>query len=147
MVFKNYDPNIPLDASLGLIFRLNNLWARVDEPAITGNFRKWNFLLDRLFVNLLYKESLDVEHDDKGKITDVKFNEKDKELFDFLNNKVISSQIKLKCSKTIKERDNAFKELYNALLLKDSGIRKFMYELKLYMKESNKNPANAMWGG
>ena len=49
------------DASLGLVFRLNNLWAQADYMALSGTYKKWNNVLDRIYCNLLYKENLEIE--------------------------------------------------------------------------------------
>ena len=54
------------DATLGLIFRLNGLWAEVDIPAKTGDYEQWNNVLDRIYANLLYREDMVVEKDNEG---------------------------------------------------------------------------------
>jgi len=46
------------DAGWGLIYRLNNLWGQVDPKATSGNFEGWNFVLDRIYCNLLYEDNM-----------------------------------------------------------------------------------------
>jgi len=46
------------DAGWGLIYRLNNLWGQVDPKATSGNLDSWNWVLDRIYCNLLYGEDL-----------------------------------------------------------------------------------------
>ena len=46
------------DAGWGLIYRLNNLWAQVDPKATGGDFEGWNFVLDRIYCNLLYEDNM-----------------------------------------------------------------------------------------
>jgi intergrase/recombinase len=148
MAYKfNHDPNAPVDASLGLIFRLNGLWQRMDESAYNGDFVKWNAMLDRIFCNLLYKNSLDIVQDEKtGKIVDVKLDEEDQRTFDYLNNKYLSALETYRKARTKESLHNAKEELYAALMMKDVGLRKFMFKLKLYLKESDRNPARSMFG-
>ncbi len=55
------------DASLGLIFRLNNLWASVDMVSVDGNYLKWNNLLDAIYRNLLHNEEMIPIVDKQGK--------------------------------------------------------------------------------
>lgn len=140
----------PIDASFGLIYRLNQLWQRVDVPAMNGDFDKWNFTLDRIFCNLLYKEDFEQVRDTEGNLIEVKLSGNDQEIWNYLNKKFLLARKKLKLA--IKNRDlNAIQlaksELYNALMFKDIGLRKFMFQLKLYMKASDSNPSKAMWGG
>jgi len=146
MVSKGLSPT--LDTSLGLIYRLNILWTRVDTPAASGNFDRWNFLLDRIFCNLMYRNDFEIIKDDEGKITNVNLNEEDQELYDHLNKKVWESNEKLSKAKTPKEKHLAKLDIYNSLMMKDMGLRKFMHNtLKLYLKEVDSNPSKAMWGG
>lgn len=136
-----------LDASLGLIFRLNGLWQKVDIPASNGDNDRWNFLLDRIFCNLLYKNELNVRRNKEGKI-EVQLCEDDKEVYEYLNKKVIEAREQIRNAKTKEEFNEAKSNLYQALIMKDVGLRKFMHiRLKLYLKEFDRNPARAMWGG
>jgi len=45
-----------------------------------------------------------------------------------------------------KEYRKAKNELYQAINMKEVWLRKFMYQLGLYLKEVEYNPAGAMWG-
>lgn len=61
MVYKDSKYKTDLDASLGLIYRLNRLWVRVDDAALAGENDKWNYVLDRLYCNLLYRNEMKVQ--------------------------------------------------------------------------------------
>ena len=143
----DYRSGDPLDASLGLIMRLNKLWYEADDSACARDFAKWNTKLDCIFRNLLFKEYLDLEVDDEGKVISCKLSKLDQNLYDYLNKAVKIASRKYKLAKTKDEYDTAKEDLYNALSLKDIGLRKFMFQLKLYLKQGDRNPANAMWGG
>lgn len=136
-----------LDASLGLIYRLNLLWQKADIPAANGNYDRWNFILDRIFCNLMYKNDFNVTHDSKGKVIDVELNEEDEEVYQHLNKKVTEAIMQKNLVRSFKERHVADRKLYEALMLKDIGLRKFMFKLKLYLKQTDSNPSRAMWGG
>lgn len=135
-----------LDASLGLIMRLNKHWYEADEAADQGNFAKWNIKLDTIFRNLCFKESLDIELED-GKVISVKLCKQDRIAFEYLNKTVKEASKRLATVKSKKEYLEAKEKLYEAMQLKDIGVRKFMQQLKLYLKQGDGNPANAMWGG
>jgi hypothetical protein len=149
MVNKSWNQGFeqPLDASYGLIFRLNHVWESVDIAARGGDFEKWNTNLDRVFCNLLYKEPLDVEYDEEGNLINVCLSKKDQDLYDFLNKEYEESKKEFKMARTRSAMVVAKEKVYKALIMKDVGLRKFMYQLKLYLRQSEKNPAHAMWGG
>ena len=46
------------DAGWGLIYRLNSLWSQVDPKATGGDYEGWNFVLDRIYCNLLYEDNM-----------------------------------------------------------------------------------------
>ena len=50
-----------IDTSLGLIFRLNDLWAKADRRALSGDLDAWELVLDRIFSNLLYSEEMEIK--------------------------------------------------------------------------------------
>lgn len=151
MASKTYDyfQQGNLDTGWGLIFRLNRLFADIDSYASRGDFEGWNTKLDRIFCNLLYKEKLIINRDEKeGEIISVELSDEDQEVYDYLNNEYRKAKTKYVEAKTVKEMVKAKEEVYQALLMKDVGLRKFMHQvLKLYLKETDKNPARAMWGG
>ncbi len=61
IAFKNSKFSTDLDASLGLIYRLNRLWSRVDDAALSGDNNRWNYVLDRLYCNLLYRHDMKIQ--------------------------------------------------------------------------------------
>lgn len=144
---NNYNPGEAPDASYGLIFRLNRLWDEADKLATSGKFDDWNFKLDRIFSNLLFKEDLVYEKDDEGNITDVRLSPKDEQMYEYLNKDVLLWKGRMLKSRDPKKYSIAKSNLYKALSKKEYSLRKFMYKLKLYMKTNDKSPAHAMWGG
>jgi hypothetical protein len=155
MPFKknSYQPSI--DAGLGLIYRLNALWNRADFAALDGDMERWNFILDTIYRNLLYRNNLEIKYeiDKEGKplqILSVGLVKEDKMVHDWYRKKIRA--IKMKRVAAIKKRDRltyyqALEDLYYIMGEKDSWLRKFMQERGLYLKEVEFNPANAMWGG
>ena len=155
MPFKkqSYQPNI--DAGLGLIYRLNSLWNKADFAALEGDLERWNFILDTIYRNLLYRNNLDIRYeiDAQGKpmnIISVDLVKEDKLIHDWYRKKIRT--IKIRRLECIKKKDKigyyqALDELYSIMGQKDSWLRKFMQERGLYLKEVEFNPANAMFGG
>lgn len=140
-----------LDTSWGLIYRLNKLFGDIDIYVSRGDLEAWNTRLDRVFANLLYKEELVIKKengDDNGKIISVRLSDEDQEIYDYLNKEYRRAKLLYKNAKTRQQLVQAKEKLYHALFMKDVGLRKFMHNtLKLYLKEVDKNPARAMWGG
>jgi hypothetical protein len=147
MKFNAQNLDQPLDASLGLIFRLNGLWSRADDAAMTGKFFEWDAILDRIFCNLLYREGFIIIKDDDGNITKVKLDEKDKDLYRSINQHVKKAKREYRQAKNKKDYVIANDKLYQALMIKDVGLRKLQHKLKIYFREKDSNPARAMWGG
>jgi len=150
---QTYQPNI--DAGIGLIYRLNALWNKADYAALEGDMEKWNFVLDTIYRNLLYRNNLDIKYqiDAKGKpmeIISIDLVKEDKLIHEWFRKKI--REIKVNKLKAIKKKDRieyyqALEDLYALMGQKDSWLRKFMQERGLYLKEIEFNPANAMWGG
>jgi hypothetical protein len=155
MPFKKNSYQPSLDAGLGLIYRLNALWNRADAAALDGDMERWNFILDTIYRNLLYRNNLEIKYeiDKEGKplqILSIGLVKEDKMIHDWYRKKI--RIIKLKRIEAIKKRDRityyqALEDLYYIMGEKDSWLRKFMQERGLYLKEIEFNPANAMWGG
>jgi len=155
MPFKKqaYQPNI--DAGIGLIYRLNALWNKADYAALEGDMEKWNFVLDIIYRNLLYRNNLDIEfkNDEEGKpmsIISVGLIKEDKIIHEWFRKRI--REIKVNRLIAVKKRDKieyykSLEDLYTLMGLKDSWLRKFMQEKGLYLKEVEFNPGNAMWGG
>ena len=132
------------DASLGLVFRLNNLWALIDYAVINADYKKWDVLLDRLYCNLLYKEDMIVE-ENGGKITKVELSIKDTKVYSFLSKQINKAKSDYNnCSSMNKSKYRSI--WYHAIQKKDIWLRKKMQELKLYLKENIKTPGSAMFG-
>jgi len=145
-VAKNYTPD--RDASLGLIFRLNHLWALTDYAALGGDYDKWNNLLDRIYCNLLYRNKMVVKKDSEGKIESIILEKKDSGEYNYISKQI--SLLRNTCRK-IKPKYSQKKKLfrsrwYHSIQKKDIWLRKLMQELQLYLKETEKTPGSAMFG-
>lgn len=144
----NYEPEAT--TGLGLIYRLNDLWRDVDRIVRKGDLKMWNLLLDRIYCNLLYRNPIEEELDDEGNIVDVKLGDKDQQIYDVLNKKI--NTIRLKLRDAIKKKDKLryqyyLQKQYEEIMLKDIWLRKFMQQHnKLYMKEYDNSPGNALFG-
>lgn len=139
------------DSTLGLIFRLNNLWAKVDIPAEEGNYPEWNNVLDRIYNNLAYRSKTEVVKDEDGEIIRMEIKDNDNDEFNFLSKQVnLCRQRYLKAkgsTQGILNKSIARSRWYKALNTKDIWLRRFMQKLNLYIKETTKTPGSAMWGG
>ena len=139
------------DSTLGLIFRLNNLWADADIPAKSGDYDDWNNVLDRLYVNLAYRGKTKITRDEDNNIISMEIEDSDDDEYKFLSKRVNICKIKhFKAKGTTKGINNkriAKSKWFNALRTKDVWLRRFMNSLGLYIKETIKTPGSAMWGG
>jgi uncharacterized protein YacL (UPF0231 family) len=145
------------DSGWGLIYRLNGLFSEVEILAPEGNYDKWNFKLDRIWSNLIYREDIEIVKDKQGNILDLKFSEEDikvKQWFDKEINQIkkeISQAKKIDPEEAVATRNKKYRtaknKLYDIIMKKEIWLRKFMYQLGLYLKESKHNPSGAMWGG
>lgn len=155
MVWKSTKPMLSpdKDAGWGLIYRLNNLWARVDYPAEEGDYDSWNAVLDRIYCNLLYRNPLKVTKDPNGEIVDISIEEEPHKVYKFLTKKVFEAK---KQYQTVSKHpvinkqqamEQAYSKWYHAVMRKDVWLRKYMQELGLYLKELERSPANALFGG
>lgn len=152
MAFKKSTAyNTPnLDASLGLIFRLNILWAKADNHAEAGDYDGWNILLDRVYCNLLYREDMVIEKDPKSdKITEVRLSDEDEKVYRFLTTNIFKAKAAYYRSPMNKPKEKTIMKSrwYRAVMLKDIWTRKFMQKLKLYLKEVEQSPGSSLFGG
>lgn len=138
------------DAGWGLIFRLNGLWEKVDRRAEAGDYNGWEIVLDRIWANLLYRNSFEEIVNDKEETIDVKLSDEDINIRNILKKKirVAKKNIILAVIKKKKNLLSAAKHKhYESLLEYDVWVRKFMQENNLYLKETSHNPSKSMWGG
>ena len=134
------------DAGWGLIYRLNNLWAKVDTPALNGTYGEWNMILDRIFANLDYKDEWKVIKNEDGKVIDVNIDDDDYDIYKALSKRVFYFQRKFSRAKTKREKMIARSNWYQELFKKDRWTRKFMQKQKLYLKQNEESPGTAMFG-
>jgi len=134
------------DSSLGLIFRLNGLWSKVDYPAEKGDYDSWNNILDRIFSNLDYKDVYASEKDAEGKIINIKMDDDDFEIYHFLSKKIFIARMNYKKAKVGKQKVIFRKQWFQNLFKKDRWLRKYMQRRKLYLKEVEYSPGTSLWG-
>jgi len=152
MARKNYNnTEVSYDASWGLIFRLNNLWSSADNKSLAGDMDGWNFVLDRIYCNLLYRNPLEATYDADGTtVKDVHLNEEAEVVYNKISTQINNAKRGMKqalANKSRREFAIRKETLYRAIMFKDIWLRKFMQELGLYLKEVEFNPATAMFGG
>ena len=156
MAFRNFkqNGNTPmLDASMGLIYRVNILFSKVDAHAEVGDFDGWNILLDRIYCNLLYRNELDIKEEKdkvtgKVKITGVSLGEEDDKIYRYLTVEIFKAKANYYQAliKNPKDKVTMKSKWYRALLMKDIWLRKFMQQLKLYLKEIENSPGSSLFG-
>jgi len=135
------------DASLGLIFRLNNLWSQVDYVSVGGLYEKWNSLLDALYRNLLFRESMIIDIDEKtGKITRIILSDKDTKSYRYFSLQIARAKRKYKEARSKTDKGRTKSRWYHSVQKKDIWLRKHMQKLKLYMKESEQRPGSTTFG-
>ncbi|MFI5405046.1 MAG: hypothetical protein ACHQ1D_00890 [Nitrososphaerales archaeon] len=139
------------DAGLGLVYRLNILWTKADLRCLAGDFDGWNYILDRIYCNLCYRDDLKLGKDEiSGEIVKVEMDENAAEIALVFLNRV--RKAKKDYFYALKKKDVGLMALareshYQALMEKDMWLRKFMMELGLYLKEQEYSPATALFGG
>lgn len=152
--YNNLDISPDKDTGWGLIFRLNDILKEIENYSSQGRYDMWNYKLDRIWVNLCYREEMDVVKDDDGEITEIKLKDSDIKEKKFIDEMILQTKIKMKEAmikfpedfKMRKEYIRAKAELYEAMTVKDAWIRKLMHRNKLYIHEKKKNPGSAMFG-
>jgi len=142
----------PKDTGWGLIFRLNLIMGKIENDLETGNLEKWNLHIDRIYVNIMFKDQGEYIYDKQGKIIDITFSKEDVEMFQKFAEKI--KIIKTKIGTELWQEEprinliNQYKdELYSILFKKDMWIRKRMFILKLYLRETESDPRKAIYGG
>lgn len=152
----NYEPGN--DASLGLIYRLNNLWSLADQKALSAKLDEWNFVLERIFCNLMYTPVYPVNTNGSQEVTSIDLIDDDYKIFNMFKKKIkiIKSEMRkgLKLFKEgnkidgVKIVNQQNQDFYDTLMEKDIWLRKLMMKLKLYLRQSDSsNPSKSMWGG
>ena len=144
------------DTGWGVIYRLNDLFREVEVLSPSGKYDEWDFKLDRIWSNLMYRNPLDIKFDDKKNVISVKFDEDAYTVKLYFDNEILKSKKEMNdARRKIPEGKDSLKcknyvigkrKLYKTILLKEIWLRKYMQELGLYLKEVEHNPAGAMWG-
>lgn len=145
MVQTNVSPD--RDASLGLIFRLNNLWSKVDYYSTGGMHDKWNDTLDALYRNLHFRDRMVIIKDEEtGKIIKIKPSEEDIKEFRHFSIEISEVKRNFRKARTYLDKRKARNKLYHLIQNKDMWLRKHMQKLKLYMKETERRPGSSTFG-
>jgi hypothetical protein len=139
------------DTGWGLIYRLNNIMAKVERDIENGDMNRWNLHLDRIFANITFKSEAELIKDENGKITDVKLSKDDTDVFTLFHQKIESQKRRIVEAKTLEENKvqitKEMNKLYSILLMKDIWTRKLMFKLKLYLREGESDPRKAIYSG
>jgi hypothetical protein len=139
------------DASLGLIYRLNILWAKTDYAVLEANYDKWDILLDRIYANLLYREEMEVVEEinpstGQREIKSVELSTKDKRVYVFLSKQIYKYKRLFNIAKNPNDKSTFRSNWYHACQKKDIWLRKLMMKNGLYLKENLKTPGSALFG-
>lgn len=146
---KHQDITPKNDATLGLIFRLNALWAEVDLHAKSGDYDSWNNTLEALYRNLLYRDDVVVTKNTQGEITQIGLTKEDEEEYKFLCKSISRSKFSFLTAKGFNKNKIPIKRIarsrwYKAVSLKDIWVRKLMNGLNLYIRETVSDPGGVM---
>ena len=154
MAYKSWNNNqsSPKDTGWGLVFRLNLIMGKIENDLEAGNLEKWNLHIDRIYANIMFKDQGEYVKDAKGNIIDITFSKEDVEMFQRFAEKIkiIKSKIRIELSQEIPNANLVHKfkdEWYSLLFKKDMWIRKRMFALKLYLRETESDPRKAIYGG
>ena len=142
-MLRDYTPD--RDASLGLVFRLNNLWAQTDFFALKGDYDKWNNVLDRIYCNLLYRNDMEIEESKSGEILKIELSTKDKKIYNILSKGIQIAKNKYMRG-PLKNKSLHRSVWYHSIQKKDIRLRKDMMKLGLYLKENKMTPGSALFG-
>jgi len=139
-----YKPS--LDAGLGLIYRLNNLWAQADTASINGEYDDWNNTLDAIWRNLSYREPMEFMGD--GSELKIDISKKDKKGWRVLNKDITISKRNWMVAKkkNPKKIRTYWARRYYWLQMKDLFLRKKMFDLNLYLKVTEKDISKSTFG-
>jgi len=123
------DPSV--DSSLGLVFRLNNLWADVDHYSRQNvdKWGDWDLTLDAIYQNLSYDPDTE-----SAKIILVES-----------NYALLTRAIMLARKAFVDKEPGSRKEWRGALQDKDKWLRQLMMGKKLYLKET-KGSGDGLFG-
>ena len=139
-----------LDASLGLIYRLNILWRNVDVHSTKGEYDDWNNELDAIFRNLLFEKDMLVGRDKDGNVISINFNEEDHLVYRYLSKRIFIW--KNRYNQARQDKKNKLNvplirsKWYESLMLKDIWLRKLMQREKLYLNRKKAAPGTALFG-
>ena len=142
----------PKDTGWGLIYRLNLIMGKIENDLETGNLDKWNLHIDRIYANIMFKDQGEHVYNSKGNIVDITFSKEDVEMFQRFAAKIRAIKQKIRTEMSQEEPKinliHQYKdELYSILFKKDMWIRKRMFILKLYLRETESDPRKAIYGG
>ena len=135
---QDYTPE--RDASLGLVSRLNNLWAQTDCFALEEDYDMWGEILDRIHYTLLYYNELEVE-EANNVITKIDFSLKDKIIYAFLSRQIRVAKKNYFKAKPL-HKDVTKSKWYHSIQKKDIWLRRKIPASKIYLKENEKGNIN-----
>lgn len=151
MPYKNYGNNPPRqDTGWGLIFRLNGILNKIEYANDNGNLGAWNNLMDRVYINIVFKNPEEIIKDEDGKVTDIKFSKDDIEVFSKINERITEIKKNIESYKRAEEIEKfniEMNKLYNQLIKKDIWLRKKLFQFNLYLRQVEHDPRRAIYGG
>jgi len=145
-----FDEQYQFDLSLGLMMRLNILLTKIETDIERGEIESWNMRIDRIYSNILYKKEAVVIKDENEDVIDYKLSKEDTQIFNLFNKRIYELQ---KLLIEAKKEPNVFlikdlnRQIYSTIAKKDVWVRKLMFTLKLYLRNNEKDPSRAIFGG
>ena len=139
MAYRSYDAR-EKDTGWGLIYRLNRLLDGMENACALGSWDKWNLLMDRVFVNIIYKNPAEIIKDADGNIIDVKLTHEDVHVFRALNKKIRDCKKDLLLQKKSGNSEQVHiinARLYNIYMTKDAWLKKTMFRMNIYLTDVN----------
>lgn len=147
MAFRSYNQAPSKDTGWGLIFRLNGILGKIEDDIEQGRLDSWNLHMDRIYINIMHKNPEEIIKDNKGKIIDVQFSKEDMEVFDIINKKIRELRKNIAYAISPSKKIINKNLLYDALNKKDIWMRKKMFKMNLYLRETERDPRKAIYGG
>ena len=86
-------------------------------------------------------------NEETGVVTNVQLSTKDTKIYKSLSLKIAKTKNNYRLARSKRDKVITRSIWYHKLQMKDIWLRKFMMKLKLYLKETEKTPGGALFGG
>lgn len=138
-----------VDSSLGLVLRLNNLWAMADAKHLAGELLEWNSYLNVIYDNLSYDADVKVVKDNNGNIVNLKFVADHEAIFLMYARRLDEARKQYYLAMRRRSKADLIKtqnKIYACLVDKSRWLRTFEHKLGLYLREVPVSEGGSIWG-